>query len=372
MRVQWAVLAGVCALACAVPASAATFGSRPAPTWETNGRVLAIAVSGGTVYLGGTFTQVDDRSGHVLVRDHLAAFNAVTGAATAWNPGASGAVRALVVGSTGVVYAGGDFTAMGGLPRHHLAAVSAGGAVQAWHPSTDASVYALARGPGLLYVGGAFTTLNGTARSRLGAVSTTNGGLTSWAPAADGTVEALASVLTGTEVIAGGLFTHVNNRPHAHLAELSAVTGAAHAWASTPSWPVEGLAHDTGHVYVAGAGSGGHLAAYSLATGRMAWTVQTDGNLQAVAVVGTEVVGGGHFMNVCPLGTVCQNAVPREHVLAVSAAAGALDTRWHPAANSPLGLFAVHAAGGRLYLGGDFTRIAGVAQQHFAEFSAVP
>jgi outer membrane protein assembly factor BamB len=179
-------------------------------------------------------------------------------------------------------------------------------------------------------------------------------------------------VMTGTEVIAGGLFTHVNTRPHAHLVELSAVTGAAHAWASAPIWPVQGLAHDAGRLYAAGSGSGGHLAAYSLATGRLVWTVQTDGNLQAAAVVGSEVVGGGHFQYVCRLGTNCQSPVVRRHVLAVSSATGALDTRWHPSANSTLGVFALHAAGGRLYLGGDFTRIGGADQAHFAEFAAVP
>jgi trimeric autotransporter adhesin len=372
MRVRWAVAAGVCALACAATASAATFGARPMPTWQTNGRVLAIAVDGHTVYIAGTFTQVEDHAGHVLPRAHVAAINATTGAATAWNPGASGAVRALAIGSTGTVYAGGDFTSMGGLSRHHLAAISPNGAVQAWHPSADGSVYALARGAGIIYVAGEFSTLDGAQRTRLGAVSTTNGGLASWAPTADGTVEALASVKAGTEVVAGGLFTHINGRPHAHLAELSAVSGAAHAWATTPIWPVEGLAHDASQLYAAGAGSGGHLAAYSLSTGHVLWTVQTDGNLQSAAVVGSEVVAGGHFLNVCTLGTVCKNPIPREHVLAVSVATGAVDTRWHPAANSPLGVFAVRASGGRLFLGGDFTRIAGVAQQHFAQFQALP
>lgn len=369
---QWAVLAGVCALACAAPASGATFGAKPFPTWETNGRVLAIAVAGNTVYIGGSFTQVDDRNGHVLARAHLAAINAQTGAATAWNPGASATVRALAVGSTGTVYAGGDFTSVGGLSRHHLAAITAAGAVAAWHPSAGGSVYALAMGPGIIYVGGEFSTLDGSVRTRLGALSTTNGGLTTWKPSADGTVEALVTVLAGSEVVVGGLFTHVNSAPHPHLAELSPATGAARKWASAPIWPVEGLTHDSSQLYAAGAGSGGHLAAYSLTTGHVNWTVQTDGNLQAAAVVGSEVVGGGHFANVCTLGTVCQNPIVRDHVLAVSAATGALDMSWHPAANSPLGVFAVRAAGGRLYLGGDFTRIAGVAQGHFAEFQAVP
>ena len=68
----------------------------------------ALAVSGSTVYAGGTFSSIGGQS-----RNRIAALDASTGDATAWDPNASNAVFALAVsGST--VYAGGDFTTIGG------------------------------------------------------------------------------------------------------------------------------------------------------------------------------------------------------------------------------------------------------------------
>ena len=43
------------------------------PCAQPNGRVSAMAISGGTLFIGGTFTQVQDRSGKAQVRTRLAA-----------------------------------------------------------------------------------------------------------------------------------------------------------------------------------------------------------------------------------------------------------------------------------------------------------
>ena len=74
---------------------------------------MFLAVSGSTVYAGGEFTSIGGQT-----RNYIAALDAGTGAATDWNPNASGGifqplVLALAVsGST--VYAGGSFTSIGG------------------------------------------------------------------------------------------------------------------------------------------------------------------------------------------------------------------------------------------------------------------
>jgi hypothetical protein len=79
---------------------------------ETNGRVNAVAYLGGTIYLGGSFTAVEGTT-----RNRLAACDAATGNLLSWNPNANGVVRALKVSPAGTrVYAGGDFTAVGGGP----------------------------------------------------------------------------------------------------------------------------------------------------------------------------------------------------------------------------------------------------------------
>src|SRR5207244_484027 len=97
-----------------------------------NGGVSALAVSGSTVYAGGSFTSIGGQP-----RSRAAALDAATGLATAWNPGASDRVLALAVsGST--VYAGGFFTNVGGQLRKYVAALDAAtGLAIAWNPAAS-------------------------------------------------------------------------------------------------------------------------------------------------------------------------------------------------------------------------------------------
>ena len=120
------------------PSALATIAPTPDSTWQTNGRVIAIAVSGNTVYIGGSFTEVEDHTGQTAVRNHVAAFNVSTGAVTSWDPNASSTVRAIVVsGST--VYLGGDFTTLGGKNRKRLGSVTTSGTVTSFKAQADAS-----------------------------------------------------------------------------------------------------------------------------------------------------------------------------------------------------------------------------------------
>jgi hypothetical protein len=147
----------------------------------------AIAIRGTTAYLGGKFTSLrpagDPLGTGEVARSHAAArvrqgrrqdprpprgVNSTTGAVLAWKtPAVNGQVSALAVGS-GVLYAGGTFTTVGGGSHPHLAAFYLATATfdPNWLPSVDAQAKSIAvtRDGTHVIVAGAFTQLDGRSR----------------------------------------------------------------------------------------------------------------------------------------------------------------------------------------------------------------
>jgi hypothetical protein len=365
-----AALAGLLAPA----ASATTISITPLTAWQTNGRVDAIVIgANGWTYLAGTFTQVKDHSGGVFARTRMAAIDA-SGHLTAFDPKPNAAVRALALGPGGTVYLGGDFTTVAGTARNRLAAVtSSGGLVTAFAAGTNGPVYALAAAGSRLYVGGNFSAIRSVHRTRLARVAATTGAVDpAWTPTANALVRAIAVPAGARTVFVGGTFTKVDGTFQDHLASLAVGAGATRTWATHPRYAVWGLAASGTTVYLAGAGHGGHLTALAYPGGALRFTVQTDGNFQAVALVGQDVVGGGHFTETCTLGTDCAHPVAHARLLAADAATGAVDRAWNPQANSLHGVYALAATASDLYAGGDFTSFGATPQQHFAEFALTP
>ena len=358
-------------------AQAVVVQSHPVPTWQTNGRVNVITVSGTTAYLGGQFTSVrpagDPLGTGEVVRNHVAAVNLSTGALLPWNPNTNGTVRAIrIIGSN--VYLGGSFTNVGGTGHQRLAAVTAGGAgslVPGWNASANGEVFALSAQNGTLFAGGSFTTLDGSARSHLGAVTGTTGSLLPWSPSTDAQVKAMQFTV-GTRLVVGGSFTTLNGSSQRNIGAVDAGTGATLAWNSSISYPVIGLAADASGLYVAGAGGGGNFAAFSPTNGSSLWQGGTNGNVQAIGVVGGFVYLGGHFQTYCGPQHgqhTCTTPTPRNKLLAVDEHTGALQS-WNPGANSVLGVFALQGTStGAMLVGGDFTSTGQRKQQGFAEYT---
>ncbi|MFY8001756.1 MAG: hypothetical protein ACOVSW_24400 [Candidatus Kapaibacteriota bacterium] len=107
------------------PTAAHAQSSAPLTNFPTfNNTVRAIAISGTTIYVGGSFTQATDapaNGGMTATRNFIAAIDATTGALLPWNPNANGLVFALAVSGTNV-YVGGFFATIGGVARASFAA----------------------------------------------------------------------------------------------------------------------------------------------------------------------------------------------------------------------------------------------------------
>jgi hypothetical protein len=118
------------------------------------------------VYAGGFFTSIGGQ-----IRNHIAALDAASGAATGWNPNADGSVEALAV-EGGAIYAGGFFTSVGGQPRNGIAALDAtSGAVGASNPNANSLVTSLAVSGTAVYAGGLFDRIGGLYQPYLAAFS---------------------------------------------------------------------------------------------------------------------------------------------------------------------------------------------------------
>jgi hypothetical protein len=156
--------------------------------------VIALAVSGTTLYAGGYFTTAGGVPANCIAKWNGSVWSAL-------GSGMDDVVPALVVSGTDL-YAGGYFTTAGGVPANHIAKWN-GSAWSALGTGMDSTVWALALSGTSLYAGGGFTNAGGVT---VNGIATWNG--SAWSALGSGInnyVYALA--MSGTGLYAGGEFT---------------------------------------------------------------------------------------------------------------------------------------------------------------------
>jgi hypothetical protein len=369
-----AVVVAIGALLVGGAASAATVQKSPVRAPQFDGTVYATAYRGDTVYVGGSFANaiVDGRS---HPRGRLAAFDARTGALLDWAPAADATVRALATDGNSV-YAAGDFARISNVKRDSLARLDATtGAVDAFSHAVTGSPVALGVGSGRLYVGGRFSAIGSARRANLAAFSLATGALDArWAPTTDDAVEALA-VGPGRVYLAGSFHKTDDVANSLRLTAVDPVNGALdRGFLPRPAALVLAVAVGSdGTVYAGMGGQGGRAVAYTPG-GKVRWTRVFDGDVQAVAALGTVAYVGGHFDRACKTpkngsqGACSDGSTARVKLAAVDDSGRLLD--WAPQANGVVGVrsLAVNQSLQQVTAGGEFTTVGGLSRKRLAVF----
>ena len=253
-RVLVAAVAAAMALAGLVPVTASadvvatppttTVTADALPTWQINGVVWSQVVVGTTVYVTGSFTKARPPGAAAgdpaeIPAANIFAFNITTGdpvASFKHSLNAQGLViKASPDGSR--VYVGGDFSAVDGVARGHVAAFSTAtnALVSTWAPNVGGQVRGFGVTSDTVYVGGNFPSANGAKRTSLAAFNVANSQMKAWAPTAEGTggyVWTMTMSPDTSRVILGGSFSTLNTVPAYGMGSLDAVTGAVMPWAA--------------------------------------------------------------------------------------------------------------------------------------------
>jgi hypothetical protein len=326
-------------------------------------QVLALAVSGTNLYAGGWFTAAGGVSANNIAKWDGRAWSAL-------GSGMNGGVYALAVSGTNL-YAGGDFGMAGGVPANHIAK---------WGGSTwsalgsgmiangNGYVHALAVSGTNLYAGGYFTTAGGVAATNVAkwdgrAWSAFSSGVDSTSPW-DAYVSALA--VSGTNLYAGGHFTTAGGVAATNIAKWDgrAWSALGSGMVAYGSLGVSALAvsgadlYAGGYFSMAGGAPANAIAKWNGSTWSALGSGVSGNGVNVLAVSGTGLYVGGLF--------TIAGGVPAYDVAKWDGGG------WSALSSGPVGIdgtvLALAVSGSNLYAGGWFAWAGGVPASHIAKW----
>ena len=273
-----------------------------------NDGVLALAVIGTNLYIGGRFTQAGSSAAN-----HIAVFDTTQGGDSSWSALGSGVnefVSALAVIGTDL-YVGGSFTQAGGNAANYIA-------VYDTNQNNDAGWSTLGRGVNNtvtalkvigtdLYVGGRFTEAGDNVSSHIAVYDTTQDEDAGWSTlgsGVNGSVSALEAI--GTDLYVGGGFTQAGGNFASDIALFDTIQSNDAGWSALGNGvngPVLALKSLDTDLYVggmftqAGDNFAQGIAVYN--TTRLGdWSALgsgVSGFVFALEVIGTDLYVGGEF-----------------------------------------------------------------------------
>jgi trimeric autotransporter adhesin len=379
--------------------------------YALDGLVYAVAVSGNKVYVGGSFQNADN----ISAADYIAMWDGTRWFALGqgWNGSGviNGNVLALAVSGPNL-YVGGNFTDVdsensGAFNIDYLAEWdgtnwhSLGGDVYLMDGSLNGQVNAIVVNGADVYVGGAFTDVNnrGTVLTAADYVAKWNGtapnaagwsALGSNGPAGNGslTKPVYALAVSGSNLYVGGAFINVNNNGTVLNAADYLAVYAGGQWSALGSTAsgggslnglVQAIAVSGSNVYVGGEFTNVVQGQYSLAAADYvakwngsSWSALGKGNyaitgvdgslnhqVTSLAVVGTNVYVGGWFSNVNENGRTLAGADYLAKWSETTSSWSALgeDGAGNGALSSGVLALALAMGSSNLYVGGYFSQV---------------
>jgi len=355
----------------------ATGARLPAPFAQGVGTVTEIAAApDGSAFVAGTFVRANAQ-----FRGNLLKLTPSRTLDPDWNPAPDGPVRDLTLDSSGRPIVAGDFQRIGGLARTRLARLAAtgtGAADAQWDPAPSSLVLAVAAGPaGVVYAGGLFSTIGGVPVPRLAKLSATGVVDLSWLPIPSSTVQQLAVDPATAAVYVGGTFSFIGAQSRSGLAKIDGSgSGLADAaWNPAPNGEVRAFAFDgSGKVYVTGAftsigaQSRNYIAKLSTSgtgTADSGWNALVPTgflrpNSVAIDPLGAVLVGGR-------FDTIGGQA--RQAIAKLSPATGLADPGFDPGAAFDVNVLAA-LSDGTVLVGGPFTTIGGEPRRNLAALAS--
>lgn len=370
-------------IATATPALALPSGDPTIPWPQTNGRVRAVEIVNGTIYLGGKFTSATDSSGESRDVDNLAAFDAGTGRWASFSVPRLNSDKAEVwdiqpVGNDVVV--AGKFVLS--TSQKHLMQLGPSGTQ--WFSKVPQPLKAVLVAPnGRVYAGGTK--------------------LAAWDAATKQRLWAGRSTLTIDDSLRG----HKTSPAYRELLWKDNLIYAACQCDALDGTAVKAMVrldaegqHDTGFklanvgssatgISVAtdgtdlylGAGGSDFFARYTT-SGTQVWKRDTSGSTQRVIMHEGLAVIGGHFVEVADqTGDNCgfrssnpdtldpNDECQTRKYLAAYELNGTLTSWGPPVTGKYNGVWDIEAEGTALHIGGEFTKVSGQWRKHYAKLA---
>jgi hypothetical protein len=363
----------------------------PDQTLMVNGPVRTMEQVGNYLWVGGNFTQVQQRNGtKVADVSNVAVFDLRTDqyvdiAPTLGAGSTTTNVRDIAVNGDDVVI-GGDFPGPTSTQRNLVVVDGTTGELVRWYNSAKLQSVLAAPDLGRIYGGGGSLSAFDVATGKLlwsrakTAVDTT---IHSHNPSAGyNDLER-----DGSTIWAACVCDDLSVSPSKAWALVKLSTEGTH----DTSWVADVRAKDIKGISVAqtsdklylGAGGTDYVGAFSKANGSFDWRMDTSGSAQAVEVMDGQLVIGGHFWEVAdnandrcgfrssdpatldPFGE-CQT----RKGLAAYSFGGVLEPNWDPVYAGKFNLvWALHVDDKRLHTGGEFTTVNGLKQTNYARLS---